>query len=84
MTEEIKNDIDKLDGMVKMKKCGYDFIGGCSDLRRLKQENARLKEALENVRNYLELTGILCGNELLLDTNTQRAVDVINEVLKDE
>ena len=44
MTEEIKNDIDKLDGMVKMKKCGYEFIGGCSELRRLKQENETIKK----------------------------------------
>lgn len=53
-------------------------------LKRLEAENAKLKEALENVRNYLELTGILFDNELLLDTNAQRAVDVINEVLEDE
>lgn len=52
--------------------------------RQLAEENEKLKEALENVRKYLELTGILFGDELLLDTNTQRAVDVINEVLKDE
>ena len=40
MTEEIMNDIDKLDGMIKIKgKCGYEIIGGCSDLRRLKQQH---------------------------------------------
>lgn len=47
MTEEMKNNIDKLDGMTKIKgKCGYEIIGGCSDLRRLKQENKELEEKL--------------------------------------
>ena len=48
MTKEIINDIDKLDGMVKIKgKCGYEIIGGCSELRRLKQENEELKNDLK-------------------------------------
>lgn len=56
--EEIKNDIDKLDGMMKIKgKCGYEMIGGCSDLRRLKQENAELKEELQKYKD-MEAKGL--------------------------
>lgn len=40
------NDIDKLDGMIKIKKCGYEFIGGCKELRKYKQ-------ALENIKLYI-------------------------------
>lgn len=48
------DEIDKLDGMVKMHKCGYEFIGGCSDLRRLKQENAMLKEKLDRIKEVVK------------------------------
>ena len=41
------NGIDKLDGMIKFKgKCGYDFIGGCRELRKYRQ-------ALEEIREIL-------------------------------
>lgn len=56
MNKEIKNDIDKLDGMVKIKgKCGYELIGGCSDLRRLKQENKKLKEELAEANQLKDM-----------------------------
>lgn len=41
------NDIDKLDGMIKIKgKCGYEIIGGCKELRKYKQA---LEEIRENI-----------------------------------
>ena len=71
MTEEIKNDIDKLDGMTKIKgKCGYEIIGGCSDLRRLEQENKELKEMLSKEPKAMQAfqiaySGLKKENEVL-------------------
>ena len=39
------NEIDKLDGMVKIKgKCGYEIIGGCRELRKAKAKLEKIKE----------------------------------------
>ncbi len=52
----MKNEIDKLDGMMKIKgKCGYEIIGGCSELRRLKQENEKLKEENAVLQAYKDV-----------------------------
>jgi len=60
MTEEINNNIDTLDGMVKIKgKCGYEIIGGCRELRELKQENERLKKSEDEWRHSAEYARIL-------------------------
>ena len=56
MTEEIKNNIDELDGMVKIKgKCGYEIIGGCRELRESKQENKELKEKFNEAQDDIEM-----------------------------
>ena len=51
------NEIDKLDGMVKIKgKCGYEFIGGCKDLRTAKQKLEKIENVLqENCNQCFEI-----------------------------
>ena len=40
----MSNEIDKLDGMIKIKgKCGYEIIGGCRELRKLKVKLEQIK-----------------------------------------
>ena len=56
------NEIDKLDGMVKIKgKCGYEFIGGCKDLRTAKQKLEKIEELCKN-------QDILRGRQALAST----------------
>lgn len=84
MAEEIKNDIDKIDGMIKIKgKCGYEIIGGCSDLRRLKQENKELKE--ENIEYDEELAIEKLSHKSDLETleRYRSALEEIKNVLKE-
>lgn len=65
---KIINDIDKLDGMIKIKgKCGYEIIGGCSDLRRLKQENKELKEKIIELSE--EKGHLIVENNTLKESN---------------
>ena len=41
----MNDEIEKLDGMIKIKgKCGYEIIGGCRELRKLKAKLERIKE----------------------------------------
>lgn len=43
------NTVDTLDGMIKIKgKCGFQFIGGCKDLRQQKAKLREIKEIIEN------------------------------------
>ena len=69
MSKGIKNDIDKWDGM-EMKKCGYEFIGGCSELRRLKQENRELKEKIIKLSEK--------NGELTVENNTLALCEIVS------
>lgn len=58
------NEIDKLDGMVKIKgKCGYEFIGGCKDLRTAKLKLEKIgelcKELMSENEEYVSINQVL-------------------------
>lgn len=82
MTEEIKNNIDELDGMVKIKgKCGYEIIGGCRELRELKQENKELKVTMYRLESKVD-SMCNCNEELNTDVKIFRsALEEINLIL---
>ena len=45
----MNNEIDKIDGMIKIKgKCGYEIIGGCKELRKYKHTLEEIKEIAES------------------------------------
>ena len=77
--------IDELDGMVKTKKCGYEFIGGCRELRKLKEENALLKEEL--LKKSETEQALQSTIEAIQDANKRinqctEALRQINEIIK--
>lgn len=81
MEEKIINNIDKLDGMTKIKgKCGYEIIGGCSDLRRLKQEKEELCKLIRGTKDYTEVCSV-CKDEVTIYPNISGRTDYTqNEV----
>ena len=79
------NDIDKLDGMIKIKgKCGYEFIGGCKELRKHKQ-------ALEEIREIAKFNQFYNPEKLLINGDIGQIQNLkmteiynkINEALED-
>jgi hypothetical protein len=87
------NDIDKLDGMIKIKgKCGYEIIGGCKELRKYKQALEEIKEMILGFGNTpIEFKTLniplkeedLKTNEGKIFDFYKKLKDKINEVLND-
>ena len=73
------NDIDKLDGMIKIKKCGYEIIGGCKELRKYKQTLEEIREAInQNCWDYTDITVLSVKDNILTKIN-----EVLNENSQD-
>ena len=79
MTKEII-----IDGMIKIKaKCGYEFIGGCKELRKYKQT---LEEIREDLEQDTTCESRECGCDdygECLKCVKETIVDKINEVLNE-
>lgn len=84
------NDIDKLDGMIKIKgKCGYEIIGGCKELRKYKQALEEIRERFFSISKTMPnmnktASDIICD---MLDEYNKLHIDIltiINEVLNEK